>query len=79
MTETERRDLRPFLLSSFHSLKSEPSSDRSDVWRNAPFVMPQKYSVRHHFVQMADQHPLRHLWYASPQLASTHGPIQQSP
>jgi hypothetical protein len=49
------------------------------VWRNAPFVVSQKYSVRHHFVQMADQHPLRHFWYASPQLASTHGPIEQSP
>ena len=51
----------------------------TDVWRNAPFFMSQKYSVRHHFLQMADQHPLCYLWYASSQLASTHGPIEQSP
>src|SRR3954453_21443074 len=29
MTETERMGLRPFPLSSFHSIKSDPSSDRS--------------------------------------------------
>jgi hypothetical protein len=51
----------------------------ADVRRNTPSVMPQKDSIRYHFVQMADQHPLRYLWYASPQFAGAHGPIEQSP
>jgi hypothetical protein len=51
----------------------------ADVRRNALFVMPQKDPVLHHFVQMPDQHPLRHLWYASPQFASSHRPAEQPP
>lgn len=49
---------------------------RADVWRNALFVMPQKDPVLHHFMQMSDQHPLRRLWYASPQFASSQRPAE---